>query len=125
MENTGKTLSSKSYPSILSQILYYNRFRCDKEEDLATIAAQQYYIEYNVDISLEKIRMLLPNFIPDYCLNGIDDALDRWKTLVLAAYKRSYYVKEKVAALRVKEDVVNYAKYKWPLLFSRFYEAYR
>ncbi|KAG5675745.1 hypothetical protein PVAND_005623 [Polypedilum vanderplanki] len=105
----------------------FGEYRCDKEEDLAMIAAQQYYIEYNTDMSMERLYSLIPNFIPDYCLTGIDKAVDRWTSLILQAYKKSYYLKdkEKVPPLRVKEDVVSYAKYKWPLLFSRFYEAYR
>lgn len=99
--------------------------RCDKEDDLATISAQQYYVEYGPDIDTERLGALLPNFIPDFCMNGGSDVLERWRSLVLLAFKRNYYLKEKHNALKVKEDVVNYAKYKWPLLFSRFYEAYR
>ncbi|XP_013168308.1 PREDICTED: myosin-VIIa isoform X1 [Papilio xuthus] len=103
----------------------FGEYRCDKEEDLAMIAAQQYYIEYGQDMNTERLFTLLPNYIPDYCLTGVEKAVDRWGALVVQAYKKSYYVKEKVAAYRVKEDVVSYAKFKWPLLFSRFYEAYR
>merc|ERR1719433_2647875 len=88
------------------------------------IAAQQYYIEYSTDLNSERLLSLLPNYIPDYCLTG-DKPLDYWHQLITQAYKKSYYVKEHVPALKAKEDVVSYAKYKWPLLFSRFYEAFR
>ncbi|KAH8375739.1 hypothetical protein KR093_008372, partial [Drosophila rubida] len=103
----------------------FGEYRCDKEEDLAMIAAQQYFIEYGTDMSMERLFTLLPNFIPDFCLSGVDKAIERWAALVLQAYKKSYYVKDKIAPLKIKEDIVSYAKYKWPLLFSRFYEAYR
>uniref|UniRef100_T1GP66 Myosin-VIIa n=1 Tax=Megaselia scalaris TaxID=36166 RepID=T1GP66_MEGSC len=103
----------------------FGEYRCDKEDDLAMIAAQQYFIEYGTDMSMERLFTLLPNFIPDFCLTGIEKAVERWATLILQAYKKSYFIKENVAPLQIKEDIVNYAKYKWPLLFSRFYEAYR
>lgn len=89
------------------------------------IAAQQYYIEYGTDLNVERIYTLLPSYIPDYCLTNAEKSVDRWGQLIIMAYKKSYYLKEKVAPSRVKEDVVSYAKFKWPLLFSRFYEAYR
>jgi len=44
---------------------------------------------------------------------------------ISTAFRHSYFVKERVPSLTVKEDIVNYAKYKWPLLFSCFYEAYK
>lgn len=103
----------------------FGEYRCDKEEDLAMIAAQQYYIEYDIDLVVDRLYNLIPNYIPDYCLNGIEKALERWGALVIQAYKKCNYVKERIQSVKVKEDVVSYAKYKWPLLFSRFYEAYR
>ena len=51
------------------------------------LAAQQYYIEYGNDLNEERFYSLVPNYIPDYCLQR-DNAVDMWHNLVLQAYKK-------------------------------------
>ena len=70
-------------PAITSQ----SNFRCEKEEDLAMIAAQQYFIEYGSDLNSERLFNLLPNYIPDYCLQR-DNAMETWHQLIIQAYKK-------------------------------------
>lgn len=52
------------------------------------IAAQQYFIEYNSDMNSERLLNLLPNYIPDYCLSNAEKSVERWKQLVVQAYKK-------------------------------------
>ena len=52
------------------------------------IAAQQYYIEFSSDMNQERLMGLLPNYIPDYCLNSIDNTVEKWAQLVQQAFKK-------------------------------------
>ncbi|XP_066268057.1 unconventional myosin-VIIa-like isoform X2 [Branchiostoma lanceolatum] len=102
----------------------FGEYRCDKDDDLGEIAAQQYYVDYGPNMDYNRLQGLVPSYIPDFCMRGQKNT-DYWAQLVANAHRKSYYVKDNVDPIRVKEDVVSYAKFKWPLLFSRFYEAYK
>lgn len=54
------------------------------------VAAQQYYIEHGLDLSMDRLVSLLPNYIPDYCLQNGDKSLERWASLVIAACKKVF-----------------------------------
>lgn len=88
------------------------------------IAAQQYYIEYGANISAERLQSLLPSYVPDQSLQK-PNAMHYWVNMIMNKIRTPYFVKKPIPQLKVKEDIVSYAKYKWPLLFSRFYEAYK
>ena len=88
------------------------------------MAAQQYYVEFGQDLNAERLASLIPNYIPDTLLHG-SGANDKWTQMIINAYKKARYVRDRIDRTRVKEEIVMYAKLKWPLLFSRFYEAYK
>ncbi|KAL3848316.1 hypothetical protein ACJMK2_019184 [Sinanodonta woodiana] len=103
----------------------FGEYRCDKEDDLAMIAAQQYYVDYGSNISPERLQSLIPTYIPDSLLLTKPNATNYWIQQIGNKMRSAYFANDKVKPLKVKEDIVSYAKYKWPLLFSRFYEAYK
>ena len=95
-----------------------------QEDDLGMIAAQQFYIDHGSSPTLEKLQSVLPRYIPDFALNR-QHSMNFWKSTIMRKFKTQYFTNDKIRAQKVKEDIVSYAKHKWPLLFSRFNEAHK
>jgi len=87
-------------------------------------AAQQYYIDYGTEMTGERLQALIPSYIPNSCL-ATQKSMPFWVSKIQQSFSKGYFVRSRIAPLKVKEDIVNYARYKWPLLFSRFYAAYK
>jgi myosin-7 len=101
----------------------FGEYRCDNDQGLAQIIAHQYYVENGTQMDLDALMKSVKMYVPDHYLNNSERSLERWSVDVRNAYKSSYFYRDKTPVLRVKEDMVEYAKCKWPLLFSRFFEA--
>uniref|UniRef100_A0A3B3QSH9 Myosin VIIAa n=1 Tax=Paramormyrops kingsleyae TaxID=1676925 RepID=A0A3B3QSH9_9TELE len=102
----------------------FGEYRCDREEDLAELASQQYYVDYGSEILLERLLSLIPSYIPDREISSTR-TLEKWAQFIMAAHKKGIYAQKRMDPQKVKEEVVDFARYKWPLLFSRFYEAFK
>ncbi|XP_043929284.1 unconventional myosin-VIIa [Protopterus annectens] len=102
----------------------FGEYRCDKEEDLAELASEQYYVDYGSEMILERLLNLIPSYIPDREITA-SKTVDKWAQLIIAAHKKGVYTQRRMDSQKVKEDVVDFARFKWPLLFSRFYEAFK
>ncbi|XP_029197955.2 unconventional myosin-VIIa-like [Acropora muricata] len=103
----------------------FGEYRCDKDEDLAEMASKQYYVEYGKQMIPDRLLNLIPSYLPESQLQGGRPGLEKWAHLIIGCHKKGYYTIDDISPQKVKEDVVNYARFKWPLLFSRFYEAYQ
>ncbi|KAK2848266.1 hypothetical protein Q7C36_009948 [Tachysurus vachellii] len=101
----------------------FGEYRCDRD-DLAELASQQYYVDYGSEILVERLLSLIPSYVPDREISSAK-SVEKWAHFIMAAHKKGIYTQKRVDPQKVREDVVDFARYKWPLLFSRFYEAFK
>ncbi|XP_056586793.1 unconventional myosin-VIIa [Triplophysa dalaica] len=102
----------------------FGEYRCDREEDLAELASQQYYVDYGSEIQQDRLLGLISSYIPDREITASKN-VEKWAFSIIAAHKKGIYMQKMFDSQRVKEEVVDFARFKWPLLFSRFYEAFK
>ncbi|XP_026051993.1 unconventional myosin-VIIa [Carassius auratus] len=102
----------------------FGEYRCDREEDLAELASQQYYVDYGSEVIPDRLLSLIPSYIPDREMTP-SKTVEKWAQMIIATHIKGIYTQKKLDSQRVKEEVVDFARFKWPLLFSRFYEAFK
>ncbi|XP_052393989.1 unconventional myosin-VIIa [Carassius gibelio] len=102
----------------------FGEYRCDREEDLAELASQQYYVDYGSEVLPDRLLSLIPSYIPDREITP-SKTVEKWAQMIVATHIKGIYTQKRFDSQRVKEEVVDFARFKWPLLFSRFYEAFK
>uniref|UniRef100_A0A672LLI6 Myosin VIIA n=1 Tax=Sinocyclocheilus grahami TaxID=75366 RepID=A0A672LLI6_SINGR len=102
----------------------FGEYRCDREEDLAELASQQYYVDYGSEVLPDRLLGLIPSYIPDREITP-SKTVEKWAQMIVATHIKGIYTQKRFVSQRVKEEVVDFARFKWPLLFSRFYEAFK
>ena len=92
-----------------------------QDNQLSMLAAQQYYIEYGKEISEDGLTALLPSYIPPDKLID-EESLPKWKKQIVKTHEKLFSNGPTKTVERVKQEVVHFAKTKWPMSFSRYYD---
>uniref|UniRef100_A0A8C7GFM3 Unconventional myosin-VIIa-like n=1 Tax=Oncorhynchus kisutch TaxID=8019 RepID=A0A8C7GFM3_ONCKI len=93
--------------------LRFGEYKCDKDDDIVQLSAKHFYVQYGSDCSLDNAKTVVQDCINSSLLEA--KTQDKWLQMVSTAHAQK--------AAGVKAEVVDYARQKWPLFFSRFFEA--
>uniref|UniRef100_A0A4W6D9R3 Myosin VIIA n=1 Tax=Lates calcarifer TaxID=8187 RepID=A0A4W6D9R3_LATCA len=105
----------------------FGEYRCER---VAELASQQYYVDYGSEILQDRLLSLIPSYIPDREITSTKTA-EKWSQLIINAHKKVSVltVVAKFDTFLLDSLVLRtwwiFARLKWPLLFSRFYEAFK
>uniref|UniRef100_A0A915PU59 Uncharacterized protein n=1 Tax=Setaria digitata TaxID=48799 RepID=A0A915PU59_9BILA len=104
----------------------YGEYHITKEEELAALAAEQYYIDHDhgdAALDIDKLQNSLIMYLPSDEVRNADEVIrERWLQLVLHAFRKKFQLNHPTTE-QVKADVVAFAKQRWPLLFSKYFDA--
>ncbi|KAK7483154.1 hypothetical protein BaRGS_00025558, partial [Batillaria attramentaria] len=95
-------------------------YKCEKEEVLILLAAQRFYIEHSADTKFEKLDMFVRSWLTEDALKKQDAAYYVEK---VRESLQNNFLANRPSHEALKKDIVCFAKDKWFLLFSRFYDA--
>ncbi|XP_042638986.1 unconventional myosin-VIIb [Orycteropus afer afer] len=101
--------------------VWSGEYSFEREEELVELLAQHCYVHLGTLERSEAIQELLPSCIPTKLYKTKPP--EKWASLIAATQTKAPYNQKQETVLAMKEQVVDTARLKWPLLFSRLFEV--
>ncbi|XP_051990099.1 unconventional myosin-VIIa-like [Xyrauchen texanus] len=102
--------------------LKHGDYQSDKEDDYVQLAAKHYYVKHGSESSLETTQKIVHEIMS---LSLIENkSLAKLIQLVHSAHTEGPHINSSSTVDEVKAEIVQYARNKWPIYFSKLFEAY-
>ncbi|KAI7807246.1 putative unconventional myosin-VIIb-like, partial [Triplophysa rosa] len=101
--------------------LKYGEYQCEKEEDYVELAAKHFYVQYGSDSSMENAKTVVQECINSKLLEAKSEA--KWVQMVSTSHVQGPFINSRTKSAHVKAEVVDYARQKWSMFFSKFFEV--
>uniref|UniRef100_A0A3B4VIC1 Unconventional myosin-VIIa-like n=1 Tax=Seriola dumerili TaxID=41447 RepID=A0A3B4VIC1_SERDU len=101
--------------------LKFGEYQSEKEEDLVQLAAKHLYVQHGSDSSPENVKQAVQDCINSSLLEAKSEA--KWVQMISTAHAEVGPVASGQKTDSVKAEAVDYARKKWPMFFSRFFEV--
>uniref|UniRef100_A0A096LUU3 Si:ch73-194h10.2 n=1 Tax=Poecilia formosa TaxID=48698 RepID=A0A096LUU3_POEFO len=101
--------------------LKFGEYQTEKEDDIIELAAKHLYIQHGSDSRPENVKETVKDCIKTSLLEAKSEP--KLVQMIHTAHAQSTFLSSGQKADLVKAEVVDYAREKWPMFFSRFFEV--
>ncbi|XP_035997446.1 unconventional myosin-VIIb [Fundulus heteroclitus] len=115
-----KTSTDLIYRQIIHG-LKYGEYQTDKEDDIIELTAKHLYIQHGSDSRPENVKEAVKDCVKTSLLEAKSE--DKLVQMIHTAHAQSSFLSSRQNADVLKGEVVDYAREKWPMFFSRFFEV--
>ncbi|XP_042574095.1 unconventional myosin-VIIb-like isoform X2 [Cyprinus carpio] len=96
-------------------------YQSDKEDDYVQLAAKHYYVQHGSESSMETTEKIVRECVSMTLIEN--KSMVKLMQMIHSAHTQGPYINSSKPAYEVKAETVEYAREKWPIYFSKFYEA--